>query len=367
MKVLIINQHVSDVLGGSEMQCDLIARGLSGRGHQVVYGAVRKRKDSYPGLPYRVVPLAIERRGELAGLLRRERPDVIYWRIHKRHLLQAVRESRREGVPLVFAVSHVNDVTRFPLIPRRDLPGAVPRISAMVRTARHWITSAWNYRGFRHVAAVTTLNSQFLGKLPVENQRVIWNGVSPRSEPFTWDRPFCIWVANIKPAKQPELFIRLAGVMADRCPGTDFLMIGAVQDEQYRAVIQLAGEMPNFHYLGPRAPEMVNGALEKAICLVHTCKPEGFGNNFIQAWMQGCPTVTLGFDPDWLIMREGLGFVSGTMDRLIHDVESLIHDRALRDSIGDRARAFGHANFSPERMVGELEMFLREVIDAHHR
>ncbi len=63
MNLLIINQHPSDSLGGSEMQCDLIARGLTERGHQVVYASVGSmRKEEYPGLPYRVVPLAINRK-----------------------------------------------------------------------------------------------------------------------------------------------------------------------------------------------------------------------------------------------------------------------------------------------------------------
>jgi hypothetical protein len=40
MKILIINQHISDALGGSEMQCDLIAHGLTNLGHQVIYGFI---------------------------------------------------------------------------------------------------------------------------------------------------------------------------------------------------------------------------------------------------------------------------------------------------------------------------------------
>jgi len=77
MKVLIINKHQSDLFGGSEMQCDLIARGLVERGHTVIYGAVDgKRKASYSELPYMVIPLAIGKSGALSMVLQDEKPDV---------------------------------------------------------------------------------------------------------------------------------------------------------------------------------------------------------------------------------------------------------------------------------------------------
>ena len=115
MKILIINNHPSDAFGGSEMQCDLIARGLTERGHEVIYGAVGKNhKEEYPGLLYTVVPLAIKKRGALSHILQQEKPDVIYWRFNKNYLKKAVYDSNKEGVPFVFAVSNVNDTRKYP-------------------------------------------------------------------------------------------------------------------------------------------------------------------------------------------------------------------------------------------------------------
>ena len=79
--------------------------------------------------------------------------------------------------------------------------------------------------------------------------------------------------------------------------------------------------------------------------------------------MQGCPTITLEFDPDGIIEREQLGFFSGTIEQMANDLEYLLQNRELRDKIGNRARAFASANFTPERMVDEIESFLGEVID----
>lgn len=365
MKLLIINQHPTDALGGSEMQCDLIARGLAERGHKVIYGAVgRKQKESYSELPYTVVPLAIEKRGELFWLLQQEKPDVIYWRYNKHHLLQAVRESKRANVPFVFAISSRFDATGHP-IPTIVKSGLLNKFRFLTQTAISYIRSNQNFRAFHDITAITTLNSQYIGKLPVKKQRIIWNSVSDNKEPFEWKKPYCVWVANIKPSKQPEAYIALASLMIERCPKIDFLMIGAIQSEQYKSIIEAAENMKNFHYLGFQPPEVVNGVLEKAKCLVHTCKPEGFGNNFIQAWMQGCPTISLEFDPDGLIQREQLGFLSGTVEQMASDVELLLQNKILRDETGNRAQAFARANFTPKRMVDEVELFLEEVINDY--
>jgi glycosyltransferase involved in cell wall biosynthesis len=363
MKILIINQHLSDVLGGSEMQCDLIARGLAGRGHQVVYGVVENRKKTYSDFPYTIIPLAIEKRGELTRLLQRERPDVIYWRFNKHHLLRAVNESRQEHIPFVFAVSHINDVKRFAYkSPLTRASGILSLIQSIPKITSSLIQSAWNYRAYRHVAAITLLNSQYLGWVPVKTQRVIWNAVSEEKEQFEWARQYCIWVANIKPVKQPEVYIELASQMSEKWPKIDFLMIGAIQSKQYEPIIKAAELKSNLHYIGFKSPELVNGALEKAVCLVHTCKPEGFGNNFIQAWMQGCPTITLNFDPDGIIQREHLGFVSGTIEQMVKDVEILLNDSKLRDEISTRAQSFAHENFTTRRMISEVESFLIQIV-----
>ncbi|WP_343089279.1 glycosyltransferase family 4 protein [Methanocalculus natronophilus] len=367
MKILIINSHPSDALGGSEMQCDLIARGLTERGNEVIYGAVgRKRKESYTGLPYRVVSLAIERRGALTKVLQEENPDVIYWRFNKHYLLQAVKESKRAGVSFVFAVSHVNDVTKYaykPIMVRSRMDKALSYFLILVQM----IHSGWNYRAFQYVTAVTTLNSQYLGRLPVKKQRVVWNSVPLSEDPFNWEKKYCVWIANIKPSKRPEAYIKLASILKERCPELDFLMIGAIQNKFYNSIIQEAEEHNNFYYLGFQSPEFVNGVLAKAECMLHTCEPEGFGNNFIQAWIQGCPTITLEFDPDGLIQTEHLGFVSGTIEQMANDVETLLKDEKLGDEIGNRAQAFAHANFTPDRMVDEIEAFLEEVVHEYRR
>ena len=93
---------------------------------------------------------------------------------------------------------------------------------------------------------------------------------------------------------------------------------------------------------------------------VHTCNPEGFGNNFIQAWLQGKPTITIFFDPDNIIEEQNLGFYSKTFNNLVLDTEKLINDKILRDSMGKRAREFARENFIPKVNAKKFEVFFNK-------
>jgi glycosyltransferase involved in cell wall biosynthesis len=305
--------------------------------------------------------------GELSRLLELERPDVIYWRSNRRHLLRAVCESRKKKVPFVFAVSHINDVTAFSRDWPRPSRNLLKQPRFLAHVAKSMTSSMWNYQALSRVdAAIFQLDTQRLGPLSRKENRTIWNGVSDRKQPFEWERRFCVWVANIKPRKQPEAFMKLAGMMAERRPEIDFLMIGSVQDERYRRAIEAWEKLGNFHYLGYLPLEAVNGVLERAECLIHTCRPEGFPNNMIQAWRQGCPTISLEYDPDKIILSRGLGFVSGSLEKVANHVEVLVGDKALRDEIGSRAQSFARSYLTPERMVGQIESFLMKIVNEYN-
>ncbi len=365
MRVLLVNQHPEDVLGGSEMQTDLIARGLHARGHDVVYGAVGGR-GGYAA-PYAVEPLPRPVRRPLSALLRRVRPDVVYWRYNKFHLLRAAFATRRAGARFVFALSHVSDTEPWiyagtTLLPknldRSGVLGALRALYALRLVAR----ARLDYAGFRFVDGVTSLNRDYVGRVPVERQVAIHNAVPEGVVPFSWPRPYILWVANIKSRKNPGRFVELAARCAGR--GVDFLMVGKIQEPGYSYLEEGPARVPrHFHYLGAKAPEEVNGMLAGAMMLVNTCDPEGFGNNFIQAWRVGCPTVTLYFDPEGLIERERVGFASGTPEKLFDDVGRLIDDVELRSRMRERACALGE-RFSRERMVDDVERFLAEVVGA---
>ena len=358
MRVAIVNQHPTVALGGSETQCALIADGLARRGHVVRYvavGGARGEGSTAGG----VEVVAVERSPRAAvAACRAHRPDVVYWRIERWGLRRATRALGRAGIPVVFAASHVDDL-------RRIAPGRSARPPGPLRAlelARSAVRSAWSFGALRRTAGVIVNNADHLALVPQGVPAThIANGVDDRREPFGWPRPCIAWVANLKPAKRPEACIPLAEAIAPL--GVDLIMAGRVQVPGYERFEDPTRLPANLHFLGPLPQTRVNGLLATSLLNVHTCEPEGFPNVFIQAWAQGRPSVSLGFDPEGMIAEHGLGEVCGDDPvRFAAAVRRLLEDDDLRRSAGERARALVGARFDAEGAVRRLEEFLGDVI-----
>lgn len=362
MKILVINQHVTDVFGGSEIQCDLIAEGLHKRGHDVLYLAVNGKCAKY-NRGYRVEPTQLSE-DHITRICRDFAPDIVYWRYNKHHFLRSVRIISSQKVPVVFSISHISDVKRWHIRERLDV-SSLRGIKRCLLTLKSTLVNYYNHRGFAYIDGVVSLNPDFLNKVPVSKQTLIHDFVHSDLVPFAWSRPFCVWIANIKARKNPEKFVDLAREILQRDQSVDFLMIGKMGDSQYEWIRGVSKTYSNFHYLGPKTLEEVNGVLQASLFLVHTCEPEGFGDNFIQAWQQGKPTVSLYFDPGGYIRDKEIGYASGTPKRFSADVERLIGDTSLRETMGKRAQEFATAKFSPEKNITAFEEFFFEVIKEH--
>lgn len=363
MKVLIINAHIIDSLGGSEMQCDLIAKGLIMKGHDVIYASVGKfRLDSYPMVDYKVIPLNLGNKKEVYRFVEQHLPEIIYWRFNRKQMKNIVWAKERLSIPMVFAVSSVHD--SIPISAKGY--SKVLDLKGYLKTILRFFHSYQSLQLIKKIEAITVLNSQLIYKLPVKRQKTIWNAVTLEIKDFEWRRPYVIWVANLKQVKRPEVYLELVERMGKLAEGLDFLMVGDIQEPiPYKRLVHEAGKVTNFHYLGKQSPEQVNGMLKNAVCLVHTCEPEGFGNNFIQAWLQACPTITLDHDPDGLINKHDIGFTSITIEQMTLDVLNLYEDNELRNDKGERARAFAEQHFTPIALTNRIEAFLEDVINSN--
>lgn len=74
--------------------------------------------------------------------------------------------------------------------------------------------------------------------------------------------------------------------------------------------------------------------------------------------MHGVPVVSLKVDPDNLIQRNGLGFVSSSMTQLSNDVDGIIREESLWNDISSRCRAYAEKSFFIEQKADELENLL---------
>lgn len=356
MRVLILAQHLSRALGGIEIQCDLTARQLAAIGHAVCYGAAGGTAGMPAPATYAIDTWKPGDAAQTAALIARARPDVVYLRHNKAGLRVTARAAARAGVPLVFAASSLQDVRAYSYHAKHAR--WTPRRLASV--AWQCLRSRWNWSGFRWVSAAVSLNADYTQRLPAPLRRHIPDSMEAATLPFHWPRRFVAWVAQIKDYKNPGAYVELARRCADL--DIDFLMIGAVVSPRYDWIAHGADLPRSFHYLGVRTPAEVNGVLAAAAALVHTCDPEGFGNNFIQAWLQGTPTLSLYFDPGGTIARERLGSVPGDLPGLERDLRNLLADENARAQMGARAQTYARRHHDPAVNVRRLAELFEEVV-----
>ncbi len=359
LHVAVVNRHPDDVVGGSELQCDLFARGLVARGHEVTYIAV----DASPGrstaaYPYGLIAVGSTAPTDAAAAVRASGADVVYWRMNRGGLDAFVRElaTGASPVPVVLAVAHVDDVSRWPTAPPA---GRRPR--DLWVDLRHRVAHRRSWRAFAHVAAVAAQREDFLGHVPVELQRHIPNVVDPTSVPFPWPRPYVAWVANLKPRKRPEELVPLARALEPH--GIDLVVVGGVQDPRYAGLAAHDADVSNLHPLGLLPQAEASGVIAGARTLVVTARPEGLSNAMLQAWWHGVPTVSLDYDPDGLVADRGLGAVcAGDVARLHREVVRHATQGDVRRAAGDRARTFAQERFATHTNVAALETLLIDVV-----
>ena len=362
MHVAVVNRHPSVAVGGSELQCDLVARGLAARGHDVTYVAIGGAT-SAEDLPYALVTVdgAPE---SIARAVTAVRPDVVYWRHNRRGLRQLARRLDRERIPLVVALAHADDVAPWPSWP---WPGPGSTMRDRLSDLRSRFRWRRQLAAYSDVTAIASQREDLLGAVPyatVALQRYVPNMMVVELESedrFDHPRPFVAWVANLKARKRPELLPGLATALGSR--GIDLLVAGPLSDERYRWVTQLPTDHPNLHYLGALSTPEVLGLLASARCLAVTAMPEGFSNVMLQAWWAGTPVVSLDYDPDGLVRSEGLGEVAeGDLERFHAAVLRFADEGGAAVDAGVRARVLARSRFSPEPVLDELERLLEAAV-----
>ncbi len=225
------------------------------------------------------------------------------------------------------------------------------------------------YYGLRHAQAVVAQNRLQLETLQADYGlvgRLIPNGVVvPPAQGSTSPKPLVLWLNRIAPRKNAEAFIDLARSMQAEYPAARFVLVGGRQEDEYMETIrQHAAGVGNLELTGNVAPAEVQRWLEQAWIFVLTSTAEGFPNVLLQAWAAGTPVVSLEIDPDGLIAREDLGFVSGTSEGLRRDVARLLDDVALRERLAGVSRTYAAEHFEFAKIAERYLALFQELTAA---
>jgi glycosyltransferase involved in cell wall biosynthesis len=332
--------------GGAEYQISLLIDALTADGRYEIHYLThfvdeRERSRSYqvdrignggplPRLGYLMDGPA------LYGKLRELQPCLIYQRVAGGYTGISAHYARRHSVPMLWHVAHDTDVTPRHLDPSRNF--------LRVRLEK-W---AVEY-GIRHASRIVVQTRHQAELLERHYGRQI-DAIVPNFHPPALERidksgpTTVVWIANLKPWKRPEAFVRLAQRFTAN-EDVHFVMIGAMPPESgWRAsLMQGIESSPNLRYVGLKTHAEVNELLARAHVFVNTSTYEGFPNTFIQAWQRDVAVVSLSVDPDQVLERERVGIAAHTESGLVEALRTLIEHPDVRIDYARRGRMHAEA------------------------
>ncbi|MBF0235832.1 MAG: glycosyltransferase family 4 protein [Desulfamplus sp.] len=281
MKILILmRSSILTKCGGAEVQAEFIRQACVNAGHEVHF-AFDKREETdidinidddsthYHLLPDRGRLRSYLNYFELNQLIQKIRPDMIYQRVRFSYTGVAAYLAKRYGVRFVHNIS-------------ADYACRKNRVPLDKKFISSFITEQLGRYGIKHadlLIAQTTLQAKLLKKNFGLDSIVVPNGHPFPEGPFKKIHPPVVaWVANIKPWKQPEIFIELARRLGDT--NARFVLAGRPAMGSYQErILRLIDATPNVEYKGQLSLDEVNSLLSQASVFVNTSEPrEGFPN-----------------------------------------------------------------------------------------
>jgi glycosyltransferase involved in cell wall biosynthesis len=182
------------------------------------------------------------------------------------------------------------------------------------------------------------------------------------AEPSSADPEAFLWIGRLVDYKRPMEYVRLA----ESLPDARFRMVWHATNETRRELVtelRAADErLPNLELAGAVSRSELLGEIDRAYAVVSTSRAEGMPNTFLEAWSRAIPVVSLDFDPDGRIAKEGLGLVAHTADELRDAAARVFSDPAARAEMGERAREYVAAVHSPATVSGHWANARREAL-----
>lgn len=352
--------HWSNVMGGAQYQVKCIAEKVSRMDkYKLFYVTKFVDKDYQPDNYHIAVVNKYKKKNswrifrDATSIYRRLKtiqPDVIYQRIGCAYTGIGAYYAKKNHCKMIWHISHDMDVSRhIRFFSRRLFYNFFDKklLEYGIRNVNHIIAQT------KEQALLLKQNYNRQPDLIIKNFHP-----TPTVKAEKTKNIRVLWVANIKPWKQPEHFIRLAqSVKSHRA--VEFVMIGKMQgNHKYKnLLLDLVNQTPNLTYVGECPQDDVNQIIGSSHILVNTSKYEGFSNTFVQAWMRRVPVVSLTVNPDGIFNQNQVGMLAGTFVQLLQDVTLLIENDQLRSQMGANAKAYAMSHHSLKNIDALVELF----------
>lgn len=359
MKIVFMNDGIHayatgapTAVGGAERQQWYLARALAAAGWKVIVGVrealqagERRTVDGveFVGVEHGQVLVSWHR------LLLAERPDWWYWRGADHLYGPTVGLAKLAGVGTIFSAAFDRD-----LQPRR----------ALSWRRRWWPLYAWGLSWtdrilVQHAGQLSAIQPRWRSKAHIIQSLAL---APAHVKPHADRQQYVAWIAMLRQPKRPDVLIEIVR----RLPTMRFVVCGGPSthrspDGYSERICSALEALPNIECLGQVAPEKALEIVANAAMLLCTSDEEGFPNTFLEAWATGTPVVSVKVDPDGVIEQRRLGAVSGSVEGVVRDIETLAGAPHVRDGIGRRARQYVTQFHSAAVVVSAFEQALQGV------
>lgn len=403
MRVLMLAQSYTPVIGGVERVVESLGCELARRGHEVSVATLRQ-PDGGGTAPANGVPvhslgsfvhripgikMDVERRHappvpdpetvlDLRRVVRRERPDVIHahnWLIHSYLPLD-----RGTDAALVLSMHDYGLVCATKRFLNRGAPCTGPRTAKCMRCASDYYgrekgfgiavcTRLSEKRVRRHVDVFMPVSAAVrdrCGVRPGELHRVVPNFIGDLPPTPTDDderlaelptEPFILYFGDVTLDKGGAHLVKAYRELEDPPP---LVMIG-------RCYLPELAETPGVQMLGPLPHDLAIEALRRSLFTVApSLLPETFGLVALETAAAGKPIVAsdIGGLSDVVIEGEtGLLTPPGNRQAMREAIQRLLADSDLRERLGEAAKRWAK-RFEADAVVPQVEDAYRVAIEA---
>lgn len=181
--------------------------------------------------------------------------------------------------------------------------------------------------------------------------------------------PYFLFVGALAPLKRPLDLLLAHAELRKQFPNIETMVCGDIEDAGYlRSIHKIIAEkkIEGVHFLGRVSQEKLVGLLKGAIALVLPSAQENSPMTIAEAMAVGLPVVAtrVGGVSDMVKHGEtGLLCEAGNMRGLTSCMRQLLEDPLLGNRLGDDARKFAEANYSPERVAAATVTTYRQLLN----
>jgi glycosyltransferase involved in cell wall biosynthesis len=151
-----------------------------------------------------------------------------------------------------------------------------------------------------------------------------------------------LWAGRLVDYKRPGMVLDLAKAL----PEAQFTMVGTVSvgetdDAHVDELHRTADALPNVQLHSALPHTALMELVEESVAVLNTSLTEGMPNVWLEGWARGVPALSLEFDPDGRVARNGLGIVAGgDFEAFVAGARSLWERRDDHAGFGDVVRRY---------------------------